>query len=84
MEPEDIPTVDDEVVEYDTVPGEEDYSVVCLSCRTVQDPKRVMGSIWYKSGQMPPCTACGGVCKEIPTAAYPQFLKDSAAGKRFF
>jgi len=84
MEAEDLPYVDPEIVEYAVEPGEQDFSVVCLSCRMVQNGERVMKSSWYEAGLLPPCHACGGVCREIPTAAYTQFVKDSEAGKRFF
>lgn len=71
-----------EVVSYDGTEDEE-WCVVCTSCRNVQDPESVERSAWYKNGMMPPCFGCGGVCREIPVSHYGQFVKDSEAGKFF-
>ena len=56
--------------------------VVCKSCFNKQDPVKVMNSMWYQAGKLPPCR-CGGPTMEMLEKDYDKFVEDSKRGKFF-
>lgn len=60
-----------------------EYGVVCVDCRSINDPQVVMKSAWYRQGMTPPCQFCGGKTIEIALSDYEQFVADSRRGKFF-
>ena len=61
---------------------DEEYAVICTDCKNPSDPAYVMGSVWYKQGQLPPCQGCGGVTVEIPVSEIENFRDRFRNGER--
>lgn len=62
--------------------NQEEYTVICSDCLSTQNLEQVMKSVWYQSGNTPPCQFCGGVTHEMPVSNVEKFIKDTRAGKR--